>query len=146
VQKLSELSMNRGEMGPRLVLVSTLGYANLNDSLIGLARLSSPGGNSSQVTLGADDIVYRGASGKLTIVPHPMVKLGHMIVVPENRLHRVGSTDLTFNMPGVADGMSDSMVLQLATQSGLEMRAFTDQAIVCDRPAEMAIATGLAPA
>jgi hypothetical protein len=55
-------------------------------------------------------------------------------------MHRVGSTDLTFTLPG---SPNEFFYRELDSQAGAEIRIYTDQAVVCESPYHVVEFTGV---
>lgn len=98
------------------------------------AALRRYGAYSSKAENGSEGIVYHSVNGKTEIKAHPFVKEGDsfLIVNPKKRVMRVGATDITFRRPG----MSENIFRELTDNAGLELRAFSDQAIMITLPAQ----------
>ncbi|NDD56048.1 hypothetical protein EBZ39_19650, partial [bacterium] len=83
---------------------------------------------------GTQAISYYSVNGEIEIEAHPFVKEseGFLLANPTKRLMRVGASDITFRRPG----MTDEIFRELVDNAGLELRAFSDQAIMCQLPAQ----------
>lgn len=73
------------------------------------------------------------------VMAHPFVKQGHALLMPEKHIHRVGSTDITFGMPG----SDEPMEVHVTDTTALEMRSMSDQGIYIERPAHAVLLTGI---
>jgi hypothetical protein len=71
-------------------------------------------------------------------LPDIYVKRGIACGFPEGYCKRVGSTDLTFTMPGYG-----KMLRELENTAGVEARIYSDQAPFVERPAFMVNFTGI---
>ena len=78
-------------------------------------------------------------SGLMTIEPHSMVKDGEAFIGPVSTIKRIGSTDTTFNNPGVGD----KFFRELTDSAGFELRNYFDQAIFIVEPAKWTKVTGI---
>lgn len=105
------------------------------------AALRRYGAYSSKAENGHEGIVYHSVNGSTEIVAHPFVKEGEafLIVNPKKRVMRVGATDITFRRPG----MSENIFRELTDSAGLELRAFSDQAVLITLPAQCVKLTGI---
>ena len=56
------------------------------------------------------------------------VKEGYAYIVPPKELERIGSTEVTFQMPGVEEGRFFRL---LNDENGYELRLYTDQSLFC---------------
>jgi len=105
-------------------------WANLNNDVAAL-RKSDESYKAAGFENGVEGITYHGVSGDMDIVCHPFVKEGEAFVLPDNRLKRVGATDITFKRPG----NPNNIFREIDAQAGFELRAYTDQQIFCEAPA-----------
>jgi len=53
-------------------------------------------------------------------------------------LLRVGSTDITFKLPGVDNG-EEAFFLPIPNVAGYEIRAYSDQALFCSAPGKLVL-------
>lgn len=93
--------------------------------------------HNAQVTRaenGFEAVTFYSTNGKTDIVNHPFLKeaRGYLIPSPEKRLVRVGATDITFKRPGI----EHNIFRELSDNAGFELRAFSDQAIAMQIPAQ----------
>jgi hypothetical protein len=58
---------------------------------------------------------------------------------PKSKLERIGSTDLTFKTPG----REEEMFQQSATQTGYEVRLYSEQSIFLPCPSFCVLFTGI---
>jgi len=121
------------------VYCSPATFANLNSDLAALRR-SDSSYKSSKGQNGFEAITYYGVNGEIEVVPSIYVKEGEAFCVPLSRLKRIGSTDVTMQMPGQA---ADQLVLQLASNAGYELRMFYDGTLFGERPAWCTKVTGI---
>lgn len=105
------------------------------------AALRRYGAYSAKAENGSEGIVYHSVNGITEIVAHPFLKEGEsfQIVNPKKRVMRVGATDITFRRPG----MSENIFRELVDNAGLELRAFSDQAVMIQLPAQCTKYTGI---
>jgi len=94
-----------GELGKYLAVVSTDQWSVLNASLATNEQFIGSNGQAGSVSkkTGTDDIVVKHAGIEIEVVPHPFQKRGKFYLFAEANLHRIGSTDLTFQVPGKPD-------------------------------------------
>jgi len=88
---------------------------------------------------GAKSIKFYGQNGLIEIVPSIYVKGAHCFIVPMSVLCRVGSSDVTFEIPGE----KDLFFRPLADANGYELRAYSDQALFCTAPGKCIAFTDL---
>lgn len=89
---------------------------------------------------GSEVIRFYGQTGKVEIMPSAFCKQGEALVFPKAQLMRIGSTDVTFKLPG-AD--NDRFFRELVDQAGFEIRAYSDQALFCPKPNSLLILTNI---
>lgn len=94
---------------------------------------------SSESENGARTIKFHSQNGMVEIIPSIYVKEGHAFVVCKDDWRRVGSTDVTFKRPG----QPDKYFLELQSHAGVELRAYTDQALLCIKPGRQVLITNL---
>jgi hypothetical protein len=125
------LAVARGAEDEQLdVLVNPTTYANLIVEASSARRLDSSY-KTDKLTNGARYIEYYGPNGKMRIIAHPFVKQGEAFIIPLSECERIGSTDITFDLPGFA---GPALYLPSPTNTGVEVRVFTSQAIFCRKP------------
>jgi len=88
---------------------------------------------------GARHIEFQGINGRIKIVPSIYVKGSEAFIVPLDELLRIGSTDVTFEIPG----RKDEFFKLLENANGYELRAYTDQALFCAAPGKCIILSDL---
>lgn len=103
------------------------------------ARMYDQSYSSAQVENGSKSIKFHSQNGLVEIVPYIMIKEGHALVVCKEDWKRIGSTDVTFKRPG----QPDKYFLELQSHAGVELRAYTDQAIICRKPGAQVLITNL---
>jgi hypothetical protein len=125
-----------GFQGTLNIHVSPATWKDICDDQAALARWVNKSGGG--VTAGFEEISYVGQTGKVKIIPNIYVKRGLMFGFPEGYCKRIGSTDLTFTMPGYG-----KMLRELENVAGVEARVYSDQAPFVERPAWSLLYTGV---
>lgn len=118
-------------MGNLTAYVSPYSWTDLNSDLAALRRFTDNGKGGREQ--GTTAIKYYGVTGTITVKPHPMVKAGEAFVVCPPYLKRVGSTDITFRLPGV-EGQEPRFFRELTDSAGFEIRCYWNQALVNLKP------------
>ena len=97
---------------------------------------------SSTKTLehGVNAIKFYINSVEVEVIASPYVKEGYAFGMSEEGWVRVGSRDLSLGTPGMPEG---SYWMQAQDYSALELRAFTDQALFCSKPARQILFTNI---
>ncbi len=88
---------------------------------------------------GSRTIKFHSQNGMVEIVPSIYVKEGHAFIVCKEDWARIGSTDVTFKRPG----QEDKYLRELENYAGVELRAYTDQALLCIKPGRQILVTNL---
>lgn len=91
---------------------------------------------------GVENIVFNGPNGKIAVMPHPMCKDEMAMIFPHKKASRIGSQDLSFKRPGGGD----DMIQEMATQTGFEVRLYSEQALFIPCPNKTIIITGISNA
>lgn len=95
--------------------------------------------SSNQIETGGKSIKFYGQNGAIEIIPSIYVKEGFAYILDKKDFVRVGSTDVTFKRPG----QGDNFFRDLEDSAGYELRAYTDQALFCNRPGRQCLIYGL---
>jgi hypothetical protein len=97
------------------------------------------------MTAGTNSLKFYGCNGgSLEVVNHPMVKAGEAFLLAPKRFKRVGSTDTTFQLPGV-EGQEPNFFQELESSAGVRLRCYWDQALISTAPAKCVKITGIDP-
>ncbi len=95
--------------------------------------------SSDKTESGAKSIKFHSQNGMIEIVPYIHVKEGHAFIICKEDWRRIGSTDVTFKRPG----QPEKYFLELQSHAGVELRAYTDQALMCRAPGKQVLITNL---
>ncbi len=120
------------------VHVNPVTWAKLNSD-IAAQRMFDSSYKKEMAETGSKDITYVGQNGLMRIVSNIYVKESLAFCFPKDVLMRVGSTDVTFKRPG----QGDEYFRDLENNSGVELRAYTDQALFCSEPAKLVLITDI---
>ena len=82
---------------------------------------------------GFNNLEFAAPNGTLKLEVHPMVRNGDVFMIPENRIKRIGSSDITFQRPN-AEG---KFFKDMEDKAGYELRSYSDFAIIPEAPARM---------
>lgn len=131
-------AQNMGLDDDAKVYVPTKRWNSLNADQAALRRY---GAYANKAENGSEGISYHSVNGMNEIVAHPFLKEGEAFLLcnPSKRILRVGSTDISFRRPG----LQDNIFRELVDQAGLELRAFSDQAVLITLPAQCTKYTGI---
>lgn len=138
VQDALAKAVNKGLMGKVLCLVSPRAWSVLNADQAALRVYDSSYGKA-QFENGAEALTFYGPNGKIEVRSHPFMKDGDFMCLPMDNLIRVGSTDLTFGVPG----MDEEFFQFVPAVAAVELQCFCDQAIFLEKPAQGIYGSGL---
>jgi hypothetical protein len=125
------LAVNGGLMEKAKLYVSPKRWNALNTDQAALRRYETGGGEADN---GSEELCYYSSNGKIEVVPHSIVPEGraYLLVDPEKRWMRVGSSDITFRRPG----RPDDIFMEVPDSGSVELRLFADQQPFCPTPAQ----------
>jgi hypothetical protein len=137
VLSAANIAVGRGLIGEDVkVFVNPAAYSNLNATQAG-QRMYDDSYKSSKGENGFEELDFHGPSGKMSIIPHPMVKGGDAFLVPVDGLMRVGSTDAAFLQQGTDSVTGDQEYLILdTTTNAYRAVMYSDQALIHTYPAK----------
>lgn len=121
---------NKGLMEKVLLVLSPASWANVMTDLAAL-RVIDSSYSDAKVKNGSTTITFYGQTGEIEFMPHPMCKEGEAFAFPLRHFKRIGSTDVTYELPG----LSGQILFQLPGNAGVQFRSYTDQALFTDRVA-----------
>jgi hypothetical protein len=119
--------------------VSTDTFPSIVDSFAA-ARMLDSSYSPEEYKNGAGKVSYVFGPGIATVVPHPMVMGGHAFAVPVGaaKPKKVGSTDITFDVPGRGE-----MFTLIPDANGFEFRSYSDYAPFLPEPAKYVLFTNI---
>ena len=132
LQQAVALAQARGLAEDVDVVVNPSTWVDLLNQQAALRMYDSSFSNS-KVDNGSKSIEFFSQNGKMTIHSHIYVKEGEAFVLPFSRAVRIGSTDITFNIPGSDSG---KVFQQQANNAGFEYRLYTQQSMLVETPAK----------
>lgn len=91
--------------------------------------------SSEKMENGAKTLVFYGQNGKIEVHASLFVKEGFAYVFPPSELERIGSSDITFERPG----MPGKFFREMEAANGYELRSYTDQALFTSSPGKMTV-------
>lgn len=138
VLKGAARAYGRGLMGKAKLFVSPLTWANLAADLAALRKYDGSY-KRSKLENGTEGITYYAQNGEIEIIGYTLIKQGSAYLIPMDKVHRIGSSDVTFNTPG----MGGKIFTQLQDNAGFELRNYSDSAIFIDSPARCVLFTSI---
>jgi len=123
-----------------ILMVSPRCFEKVNATGAANARSFDSSYSSSKQEEGSRNITYYGQNGKIEIIPNIFCKNGDAFALSPKDFKRVGSTDVTFTLPGKP---SEEIFLQLANNAGYELRCYSDQGIFTSSPSKLCHFSGI---
>jgi hypothetical protein len=111
------------------VFINPKAWANLMNDQAALREFDSSY-KKDKMENGARALLFHGQTGMIEICPSIYVKEGFAYVLSMREFSRIGSTDVTFELPG----SNDKFFRELSDSAGYELRCYTDQALFCRAP------------
>jgi hypothetical protein len=130
-------SLVKSGMSELDVLVSPFVWTDIMNDQAALRRY----GKGEMFDNGSDELTYQGPNGRLKIRSHAMVKTGDVFLIDMKTMERIGSSDISFNLPGAGVAM-EKFVHQIDDVAAYEIRLWSDQALFCYRPNRQVKGTG----
>lgn len=96
--------------------------------------------SAKKATNGFEALEFYSQNGKLSVLAHKYVKEGEAFALPTSRAVRVGSSDVTFNIPGTNNGQ---IFIQNQTTAGFTFRIYSQQSLLIEAPAKCVKFTGI---
>lgn len=119
-----------------MLLVAPTKFAQLASDEAALRRYIQDTPNAKR---GVKGIVFQLGSVDVEILPHPLVREGSPMMLPEEHVHRVGAVDVTFSLPGSGEPMQ----VHVTDSTAIELRSMSDQGIYIECPAQAVLLTGV---
>lgn len=120
------------------IVLSPKTFTNLSGTMTDLRRQNG-GQKETEGIAGFETITLMGPNGKLSLVPHPMMKEGECFLVPMKRLKRIGTQEFSFETPG----RKGELFLHVPDANAYELRLYGAQALICETPAKCVKGTGI---
>ncbi len=137
IRKGISKAVNKGLMEDLKIYVNPKTWDDMMTDLAALRRL--PDSKYEKYSIGAEAIEYYAQNGKAEIVPCGFVKEGYAYGLSVDHWKRVGAVDVVFGDPM----FQDQIFFHIPTKAGVEMRAYTNQAIFSDSPAKSIAFSGI---
>lgn len=131
-------AVNKGLMEKVLILVSPKAWSVLASDLAAL-RVLDGSYSAGKGTQGFEALQFHSTNGVCEIVSHPFVKDGDAFALPIDSIMRIGSSDLSFGVPG----MAEEFFQLVPGYAAVELGCYADQAIFVERPAHALYMSGI---
>jgi hypothetical protein len=106
-------------------------WPSLADSF-SAARVLDSSYTESEGKTGVRRLTYVGVNGLIRVTGHPCVKAGEAFAVPLKRCKKVGSSDVTPNVPG----RGDELFVLVSGVNAVEFRTYSDFCFFTESPAK----------
>ena len=131
IARMMEKGLSEEEVS---VICNPLSWKNLLTDLASKREFDSSY-SSAKLDQGAKEIIFHGPNGIIKIVSSIFCKEGYAYIICPKEFLRIGSSEVTFNAPG----LGDKMVKLLERTAGYEFRAYCDQALFSAKPGKTAL-------
>lgn len=129
LQSAAARAVEKGLDGKLLCLVNPRGWTNILSDQAALRKYDGSY-SASKAENGSSAILFHSQNGELEIEPSIYIKEGYAFLLSVDEWFRVGSSDLSFKLPG----QGDEFFRQASDSAAFELRLFTDQALFCSAP------------
>lgn len=89
---------------------------------------------------GMKEIMFHGQNGMIEVVASIYCKRGFAYVISPDEMTRIGSSDVTFKLPGT----QDEFFRHLESHAGVELRCYADMSLFCYAPAKNVLINSIA--
>lgn len=137
--KAAARAIEKGQEGRLLALVNVKAWADMLNDQAALRKYDDSY-KAAEFENGAESLLFHSQNGEIEILPSIYVKEGYAYLLAMEEWMRVGSSDVTFNMPGQG---GEQFLRQSENSAALEFRLFTDQAVFCAAPGRNVIITDI---
>ena len=98
--------------------------------------------DANRLKNGTRAITFYSQNGEVELMPYNCIKEGEAIAVPLKQVTRIGSTDITWQLPG-GSPENPRFFRELADTAGFEYRVYSGQSIFVKKPARTLRITGI---
>ncbi len=141
MEGLAALADNNVEDGVDLWVGNRAWTDLMTDEAALRRRLESEG---KKIKTGYQELEFHGPCGVVTIKTYRNMKQGLAVALPKSGVHRIGSSDITFGLPGSKG--NEFFYQELPTKLGASIRVYTDQAVVIEQPFQSCLFSGISSA
>lgn len=114
-------------------------WADLASNLAALRRFDGSYSKAKE-TNGTQELEYYSQNGKITIVSYNIVKEGDTFIFPKDKVLRIGARELSLTDPTRGQ---DEIFFTIPGKAGVGIRAYTNQAIFVEAPAQCLYISGI---
>lgn len=132
-------AVQRGLDSDAVVLVNPSTWADLASNLAALRRFDGSY-SRKKAENGSEELEYISQNGALKIVSYNLIKEGDCFIFPEDKVMRIGARELGLNDPTRPE---DEIFFTIPGKAGVGLRAYTNQAIFLEAPAQAVYISGI---
>lgn len=132
-------AVQRGLDSDAVVLVNPSTWADLASNLAALRRFDGSY-SRKKAENGSESLEYVSQNGALKIVAYNLVKEGDCFIFPEDKVMRIGARELGLNDPTRPE---DEIFFTIPGKAGVGLRAYTNQAVFLEAPAQAVYISGI---
>ena len=130
---------DRGAEGKIVAFTSSLLWANLSAQLQTMRTVDSSY-SPAKGRQGFKSLAHATHTiGDVEIIEHPFMPQGQALLLPEDSVERIGSSDVVFGVPG----RDDQMWQYVQDKNAVELRCYTDQSILLSAPSHAYALSGI---
>jgi hypothetical protein len=129
----------RGLDGDAVLFCNPQTWADLASNLAALRRFDGSY-SKKKSSNGSEVLEYVAMNGTIEIVPYNIVKQGDCFIIPKDKVIRIGARELGLNDPTKPE---DQIFFTIPGKAGVGVRAYTNQAIFVEAPAQAAYISGI---
>jgi hypothetical protein len=138
IQSAAARPVEKGLDSKLLCLINPRTWANLMSDQAALRRYDSSY-TKSVAENGSESIKFHSQNGLIEIETSIYVKEGYAYLLATEDWMRVGSTDMTFKLPG----KDEEFFRHVENAAAYELRLYTDQALFCQAPGKNCLITAI---
>lgn len=132
-------AVQRGLDSDVVLLVNPQTWADLASNLAALRRFDGSY-SKAKSSNGSKELEYHGQNGMIKIVSYNLVKEGDAFIFPLDKVIRIGARELGLNDPTKP---ADQIFFTIPGKAGVGVRAYTNQAIFVEAPAQAVYIQGI---
>lgn len=132
-------AVQRGLDSDVVCMVNPSTWADLASNLAALRRFDGSYSKKKNSN-GSEELEYISQNGSIKIVSYNIVKEGDCFIFPEDKVMRIGARELGLNDPTRPE---DEIFFTIPGKAGVGLRAYTNQAIFVEAPAQCVYISGI---
>jgi hypothetical protein len=132
-------AVQRGLDGDAVCMVNPSTWADLASNLAALRRFDGSYSRKKAAN-GSEELEYISQNGNIKIVSYNIIKEGDCFIFPVDKVMRIGARELGLNDPTKP---SDEIFFTIPGKAGVGLRAYTNQAIFLEAPAQSVYISGI---